>query len=71
MSNVVQFPNQPRVQLFLAEEYVKQEMRQHFGACVGLLHGHTTFDDLHQIAEHLKQVAGLLEAQIGIREAHR
>ena len=69
MGEVVQFPTQPLVRLFLAEEYVKQEMRQHFGACVGLLHGQTTFDDLRQIADHLTKVAGLLDAQIGIREA--
>lgn len=69
MDNVIQFPTRPLIQQFLAEEYIKQEMRQHFGACVGLLHGHTTFEDMLSIAEHLKQVAGLLEQQIGILEA--
>ena len=47
------------------------EMRQRFGACVGLLHGSYTYDDLMQIANHMKEVAALIESAVGIREACR
>ena len=69
MDNVIQFPQSPRVSLFMAEEYVKQEMRNHLGACVGLLHGQPTYDDLRDIAQHLTEVARLIESIVGVREA--
>lgn len=69
MDNVIAFPAQPRISQFLAEEYIANEMRQRFGACVGLLHGSYTYDDLMQIAGHMKEVAALIESAVGIREA--
>jgi predicted TPR repeat methyltransferase len=39
MSNVLEFPAQVRVQDFMAEEAVKQQVRQCLGCAVGLFHG--------------------------------
>ena len=69
--SVTQFPASPRMSQFLAEEQAKSDIRQELGACVGLLHGNPTNADLFEIMERLKAASFLVDAMIGIREAHR
>ncbi len=71
MSNVAPFPSSPRMSLFLAEEQAKSDVRQEFGACVGLLHGHPTDADLFEIQARAKAAILLVDAMLGIRQAHR
>lgn len=71
MSNVAHLPTSPRMSLFLAEEQSKSDIRQELGACVGLLHGNPTNTDLFEIMARLKAASFLVDAMIGIREAHR
>ena len=71
MSNVAHFPSSPRMSMFLAEEQAKSDIRQELGACVGLLHGHPTNADLFEILARIKASVILIDAMIGIREAHR
>jgi len=71
VSNVAHFPSTPRMSMFLAEEQAKSDIRQELGACVGLLHGNPTNADLFEIMAHLKAASFLVDAMIGIREAHR
>ena len=69
MTNVVQFPTQPRVQLFLAEEYARDQIRQELGACMGILHSTISYEGIEEVAQRMKRVAGILESIIGVREA--
>jgi hypothetical protein len=57
--------------MFLAEEQAKSDIRQELGACVGLLHGNPMNADLFEIMARLKAASFLVDAMIGIREAHR
>jgi len=70
-SNVRQFPSSPRISMFLAEEQAKSDIRQELGACVGLLHGNPTNADLFEVMARMKAASFLVDAMIGIREAHR
>lgn len=45
MDNVIQFPEQIRITDFIAEEALKQQIRQCLGCAVGLFHGRPTQDD--------------------------
>lgn len=69
MGEVIQFPQSLRLQMFLAEEYSRHEMRQELGACVGLLHGIPSYEEIEEMAARLKKVCGHLDAILGIREA--
>ena len=71
MGEVKQFPNSPRISLFLAEEQCKSDIRQELGACVGLLHGTPTNADLMEVLARVKSAVILLDSMIGMREAHR
>jgi hypothetical protein len=71
MSTILNIPLSPRLSMFLAEEQAKADIRQEFGACVGLLHGKPTNADLFEILARMKAAALLVDAMIGIREAHR
>ncbi len=69
--SIAQFPRSPRMSMFLAEEQAKSDIRQELGACVGLLHGHATNADLFEVLARMKASALLIDALIGIREAHK
>ena len=71
MSNIARFPSSPRISLLIAEQQAQSDIRQELGACVGLLHGNPTNADLFEILARMKAAALLLDAIIGIREAHR
>ena len=71
MSNVKQFPNSPRMGLFLAEEQCKADIRQELGACVGLLHGTATNAELFEVLARIKVAVELIDSMVGMREAHR
>ena len=71
MGEVKQFPSSPRMSLFLAEETCKADIRQELGTCVGLLHGNPTNADLFEVMARMKAASFLVDAMIGIREAHR
>ena len=71
MSNIARFPSRPRISLLIAEQQAQSDIRQELGACVGLLHGNPTNADLFEILARMKAAALLLDAIIGIREAHR
>lgn len=71
MGEVKQFPNSPRISLFLAEETCKADIRQELGACVGLLHGTPTTADLMEIVARMKAAVMLIDSMVGMREAHR
>ena len=71
MGEVKQFPNSPRISLFLAEETCKADIRQELGACVGLLHGTPTNADLMEIVARMKAAVLLIDSMVGMREAHR
>jgi hypothetical protein len=71
MGEVKQFPSSPRISMFLAEEQAKSDIRQELGACVGLLHGNPTNADLFEIMARLKTASFLVDAMVGIREAHK
>lgn len=46
MSNVVQFPEQIKISDFMAEEAVKQQIRQCLGCAVGLFHGSPNAEEM-------------------------
>ncbi len=71
MSTILNIPLSPRLSMFLAEEQAKADIRQELGACVGLLHGKPTNADLFEILARMKSAALLVDAMIGIREAHK
>lgn len=71
MSNVARFPSTPRMSLFIAEEQAKSDIRQEFGTCVGLLHGHPTDADLFEVQARAKAAIQLVDAMLGIRQACR
>jgi len=71
VSNIAHLPTSPRMSMFLAEEQAKSDIRQELGACVGLLHGNPTNTDLFEIMARLKAASFLVDAMIGIREAHK
>ena len=69
--SIAQFPTSPRISLFIAEEQAKSDIRQEFGTCVGLLHGHPTDADLFEVQARAKAAIQLVDAMVGIRQAHR
>ena len=71
MSNVARLPTSPRMSLLMAEQQAQSDIRQELGACVGLLHGNPTNADLFEILARMKAAALLIDAMIGIREAHK
>ncbi len=71
MSNVARLPTSPRMSLFIAEEQAKADIRQEFGTCVGLLHGHPTDADLFEIQARAKAAIELVDSMLGIRQACR
>ena len=71
MNNVARFPSTPRMSLFIAEEQAKSDIRQEFGTCVGLLHGHPTDADLFEIQARAKAAIELVDSKLGIRQACR
>lgn len=71
MNNVARLPTSPRMSLFIAEEQAKADIRQEFGTCVGLLHGHPTDADLFEIQARAKAAIELVDSMLGIRQACR
>lgn len=69
MGEVVQFPVKVLISDFMAEEFVKGEMRQHLGAAAGLLYGSPTLSELGQIIDHLAEVARQIDQLVAVRQA--
>ena len=69
-NNVVRFPTPIRIHQIMAEEHSKNEMRQHLGAAVGILHKPTlSMDDMAQILTHMTAVAEHINCMAGIKAA--
>ena len=69
MSNVVQFPTSDLIHFQFAEQYMRSELRQAFGECVGILHNELTPESIMQICIILKRVADELNNTLGLYEA--
>lgn len=69
MSNVIEFPVRIKISEFMAEEVVKDQMRQHLGAAAGLLYGQPNLRDLGEIIDHLAAVAQQIDTLVAVRQA--
>jgi len=69
MSNVVQFPTQPRVHQFVAECYMRDRMRHELAACVGLLHNRPTDDQLFELRKLIVSATEQLDCYLAVRAA--
>ena len=67
MSNVVEFPAQVRVQDFMAEEALKQQVRQCLGCAVGLFHGQPGAADMILALEKMDEAMTLMRSYWALR----
>ena len=62
MSNVVQFPETIRIQDFMAEEALKQQIRQCLGCAVGVFHGKPTGDEMLLAMSKVEEAVTLMRS---------
>lgn len=69
MGEIVEFPVRIQISQYMAEELVKDEMRQHLGAAAGILHGRPTMAEIARLVDHLAEAAERLDTLMSIRRA--
>ncbi len=62
MSNIVQFPETIRIQDFMAEEALKQQVRQCLGCVVGIFHGRPSADEMLLALTKLDEAMTLMQS---------
>ena len=62
MSNVIQFPETIRFQDFMAEEALKQQVRQCLGCVVGIFHGRPSADEMLLALTKLDEAMTLMQS---------
>lgn len=62
MSNVIQFPETIRIQDFMAEEALKQQVRQCLGCVVGIFHGRPSADEMLLALTKLDEAMTLMQS---------
>jgi len=62
MSNVIQFPETIRIQDFMAEEALKQQVRQCLGCVVGIFHGRPSADEMLLALTKLDEAMPLMQS---------
>lgn len=62
MSNIIQFPETIRIQDFMAEEALKQQVRQCLGCVVGIFHGRPSADEMLLALTKLDEAMTLMQS---------
>lgn len=62
MTNIVEFPAQIRLADFMAEEALKQQIRQCLGAAVGTFHGKVTSEEMIFAMEKMDEALTLMRS---------
>lgn len=62
MRNIVQFPETIRIQDFMAEEALKQQVRQCLGCVVGIFHGRPSADEMLLALTKLDEAMTLMQS---------
>lgn len=62
MSNIIQFPETIRMSDFMAEEALKQQVRQCLGCVVGIFHGRPSADEMLLALTKLDEAMTLMQS---------
>lgn len=62
MSNIIQFPETIRIADFMAEEALKQQVRQCLGCVVGIFHGRPSADEMLLALTKLDEAMTLMQS---------
>jgi len=62
MDNVIAFPERIRIQDFMAEEALKQQVRQCLGCVVGIFHGRPSADEMLLALTKLDEAMTLMQS---------